>query len=176
MTVVIWRQIYGMSIYITFVMCILLFFGKLIYDLDYERTTKFYDENNLATARTKHYTLLFNTFVFMHVFNEINCRKIGAKDFNIFSGIFSNWMFLAVIVGICAIQWVFVNILQRLVNCTSLTSQEFAIGIFLGLTTWLAALALKLTPVSWLKKIPVKVDENKAESGDPLMKLYKSQA
>lgn len=111
LTVVIWRQIYGMSLYIIFVMCILIFFGKLIWDIDYDRTTKFYNENEGATNRTKHYTLLFNTFVFMHVFNEINCRRIGAKDFNIFSGIFSNWMFLAVIVAICAIQWVFINIL-----------------------------------------------------------------
>ena len=161
MTAVTWRQIYGMSIYITIAMSILLFFGKLIYDLDYERTTLFYDDDNNATSRTKHYTILFNTFVFMHVFNEFNCRKIGAKSYNIFSGLFSNWMFLAVIIAIVGIQWVFINILGRLVNCTTLTSQEFAVGIFLGLTTWIASFLLKLTPLSWLKKIPIKVDESK---------------
>ena len=111
MTPLIWRQIYGMSLYIVVVMSILLFFGKLIYGLDYERTTLFYDADNNATDRARHYTILFNTFVFLHVFNEFNCRKIGAKKYNIFSGLFSNWMFLAVILAICVIQWVFVNVL-----------------------------------------------------------------
>lgn len=46
----------------------------------------------------------------------------------------------------------------------------------LGATTWIASFLLKLTPIAWLKKIPVRVDENKAETSDPLMKLYKSQA
>lgn len=42
LTGVIWRQIYGMSAYIIIIMTILLLFGKLIWDLDYDRTTKTY--------------------------------------------------------------------------------------------------------------------------------------
>lgn len=98
MTTVMWRSIYGMSAYIIIVMTLLIIFGKLMWDLDYDRSTDFYDEvTHSATPRLKHYTLLFNTFIFLHIFNEINCRKIGTKSFNIFSGIFSNWLFLAVI-------------------------------------------------------------------------------
>ena len=69
MTTVMWRSIYGMSIYITLVMTLLIIFGKLMWDLDYERSTDFYNEDGSASPRLKHYTLLFNTFIFMHVFN-----------------------------------------------------------------------------------------------------------
>ena len=176
MTSVLWRQIYGMSAYIIVVMTILIVFGKLMWGLDYERTTQFYDENNDPTDRTKHYTLLFNTFIFLHIFNEINCRTIGPNAYNIFRKIYTNWLFLAVIAATVAVQWFFVNVLQRLINCTSLTSKEFATCIMIGMTTWVVAFALKLTPNKWLELIPSTVDENMKESGDPLMKIYSSQA
>ena len=50
-----------------------------------------------------HFTLIFHTFVFMQVFNEVNCRKIGAKPVNIFAGFFSNWMFGVVILVVCGL-------------------------------------------------------------------------
>ena len=107
LTGVIWRQIYGMSLYIIGVMTILLFFGKLIWGLDYDRTTPAYiddaEGHSVPSPKTIHFTILFNCFVFMHLFNEINCRKIGAKAYNIFSGLFSNWLFLLVILATFAV-------------------------------------------------------------------------
>lgn len=44
-----------------------------------------------------HYTMIFNTFIFMQVFNEINCRKIGEKEFNVFADIFNNGLFLFIV-------------------------------------------------------------------------------
>ena len=44
------------------------------------------------------------------------------------------------------------------------------------MTTWIVSFVLKLTPVAWLKKIPIKVDENKKEVSDPLMRIFNSQA
>ena len=48
------------------------------------------------------YTIIFNAFIMMQLFNMINARKLGERDFNIFSGFFNNWMFLAVY----ALMWV----------------------------------------------------------------------
>jgi hypothetical protein len=45
---------------------------------------------------TVHYTLIFNTFVFCQLFNELNCRKIEDKEWNIFEGILNNWYFLGI--------------------------------------------------------------------------------
>ena len=36
----------------------------------------------MPTEKTEHYTIMFNTFVFMQVFNEINARKLGKMEFN----------------------------------------------------------------------------------------------
>lgn len=48
--------------------------------------------------------------------------------------------------------------------------------MLIGLTTWIIAVILKITPDSWLKKIPIKIDENKEDDSDPLMKAYNSSA
>jgi len=60
-------------------------------------TTGFYDGTTDAYNMTLHYTLLFNTFMYMQFFNEINSRKLDAKDFNIFSHIYNNFYFILIL-------------------------------------------------------------------------------
>lgn len=38
-------------------------------------------------------TILFHSFVFMQVFNEINCRKLKSSELNVFSGFCNNAIF-----------------------------------------------------------------------------------
>ena len=45
------------------------------------------------TQKTIHYTMIFNAFVFCQVFNEINSRKLGEYEFNVFAGFFNNFLF-----------------------------------------------------------------------------------
>lgn len=103
-----------MSAWIIIVMTFLTVLGEVIWGLDYERKSKLF-VNGQPTDKAKHFTYLFNTFVFMHIFNEINCRKVGAKSFNIFSGITNNWLFLAVISFTVAVQFLFVTYIPRVV-------------------------------------------------------------
>jgi hypothetical protein len=42
------------------------------------------------------YTIIFNAFIMMQLFNMINARKLGEREFNIFRGFFNNWLFIAV--------------------------------------------------------------------------------
>ena len=44
----------------------------------------------------KMFTFVFNIFVMMQLGNEINCRKIGARDFNVFM-IHDNLYFILVV-------------------------------------------------------------------------------
>ena len=53
--------------------------------------------------------MIFNAFVFLQVFNEINARKLGEKEFNIFEGFFNNMLFLYIVVGTIAIQYFMVE-------------------------------------------------------------------
>lgn len=48
------------------------------------------------TAKLIHLTILFQAFVFMQVFNQINARKLADGEFNVFSGFFNNIYFIGV--------------------------------------------------------------------------------
>lgn len=53
----------------------ILFAGKEIWGFEYKNNVKLYEDGE-PNDKATHYTILFNTFVMMQVFNEINCRKI----------------------------------------------------------------------------------------------------
>lgn len=55
-------------------------------------------EEGAPTQKLVHYTMVFQTFVFMQLFNQINARKIEDGEFNIFSGITRNAQFMGVVV------------------------------------------------------------------------------
>lgn len=89
----------------------MLFAGKQIFGIEYDENTPFYYEINnvnVPSPKTKHFTLIFNTFVFMQVFNEINSRKLGAFEYNVFSGFFNNALFISVILITIVVQYVLV--------------------------------------------------------------------
>ena len=46
--------------------------------------------------------MVFNTFVIMNLFNQLNSRKIGWNDVNIFDNFFNNFTFFIVLGGECA--------------------------------------------------------------------------
>jgi Ca2+ transporting ATPase len=58
-----------------------------------------------TTNDSIHYTIIFNSFVWMQLFNEINCRNLNG-EFNVFKGVFKNPLF-------CGI-WLSTSILQVL--------------------------------------------------------------
>jgi len=87
----------------------LLVFGKDFFNLPYEVDTPFYyqddsKELSIATNKTIIYTMVFQSFVFMCVFNEINSRKLGTWEFNVFAGIFGNYVFLFIIILTLVVQ------------------------------------------------------------------------
>jgi len=49
------------------------------------------------TEKVKHYTFVFNIFVFLQIFNIINSRKIEG-ELNVFSDFFNNCLFVFVLI------------------------------------------------------------------------------
>lgn len=62
------------------------------------------------TEKIKHFTFVFQTFVFMQVFNQINARKLREDELNVFSGIFKNMLFVGVTLLTFIIQMLMVEI------------------------------------------------------------------
>lgn len=107
MTTSMLKQIYGLTIYIFVVSTILYFFVDNMWGLEYNNTDLLYDVNG-PTNKAVVYTMIFNTFVWMHIFNEFNCRKVGANQYNVFNGLITNWVFLIVMAVIIGLQFFFV--------------------------------------------------------------------
>lgn len=106
----VWRQILGVSIWNILVMLGLMLFGGLVTGLEYDVTvpTELTDETNplapQAQAKRKHFTYIFNVFIFLQIFNYINCRKVGRRDLNVFEEFGHNPYFLIVFFGTFAAQ------------------------------------------------------------------------
>jgi len=64
--------------------------------------------NNPGKAR--HYAFLFNTYVMLQIFNEINARKLLVNEINPFAGFFNNKFFLLILVISIVVQIVLVEI------------------------------------------------------------------
>lgn len=108
MNAVMYRNIFGQAIYQIAVLLTLLFAGQSIFDLEYDESLSgFYYTNSSGEIELDRpienkitlYTIIFHSFVFMQIFNEINSRKLGDRDFNVFKGFFNNGLFLFIIVS-----------------------------------------------------------------------------
>lgn len=71
--------------------------GEKLFDIDSGRDAP------LHAPPSEHYTIVFNTFVLMQLFNEINARKIHGER-NVFEGIFNNPIFCSIVFGTFVIQ------------------------------------------------------------------------
>lgn len=171
------KQIYGMTLYIFMVSTILYFFLDDMWDLDYAQSGNLYDEDTgLATNKGIVYTMIFNSFVWMHIFNEFNCRKVGATQWNVFNGLITNWVFLVVVGAIIAIQFCLVQYCGKFVNTAPLTGQQHAYCILIGSTVLIISAVLKALPPQLTNKLPNFVNENQGASDDKLMSAFNTQA
>lgn len=66
-------NMFGQASYQIIVIMVLLFAGPIL--LDIEPGHEVEDQGEMSV----HYTLIFNTFVWMQLFNEINCRKLKGE-------------------------------------------------------------------------------------------------
>lgn len=86
----------------------------------------------------RHFTFFFNVFVFMQVFNEINCRKLKPSELNVFKGFFNNFLFLFIIVVTLVVQVLIVHFGGAIMNTSQLTLHEhlYCLAIGVGSLVW----------------------------------------
>ena len=68
----------------------------------------------------------------MQVFNEINARKLGDREFNVFAGFFNNWIFLFIILITIATQIAMVQYGGAALRTVPLTAEEHGMCIGIG--------------------------------------------
>nr|POE71717.1 putative calcium-transporting atpase 11, plasma membrane-type [Quercus suber] len=128
-----WKNIIGHSIYQLAVLAVLYFDGKRLLNLSGSDAT---DVLN---------TLIFNSFVFCQVFNEINSRDI--EKINVFRGMLNSRIFLGVMVGTVVFQVIIVEFLGDFASTVPLSWQLWLLSVLLGSVSLLVAVILKCIPV-----------------------------
>lgn len=184
-----WRQIYGVAVWMVLSMVITIYFGRLIFDLDYVKSTATTDKcsadelaatepclkDAYAADKKTHFTVIFTTFVFLQFFNLFNCRVIGADEYNIFKKPFNSWVFLLVLAVIFFVQWSACEWFTIIFETQTLTGEQFGRCVLGAVPVLIAAFALKLTPAHWVELMPVSIDEEEVMGRDSiLMSTYEN--
>ncbi|NXB81789.1 AT2B4 ATPase, partial [Donacobius atricapilla] len=118
--------------------------GEKFFDIDSGRNAP------LHSPPTEHYTIVFNTFVMMQLFNEINARKIHGER-NVFEAIYRNPIFCTVVLGTFAAQIIIVEFGGKPFSCSGLTLSQWFWCIFIGVGELLWGQLICTVPTSHLK-------------------------
>ncbi|XP_066360322.1 probable calcium-transporting ATPase 9, plasma membrane-type [Miscanthus floridulus] len=132
-TKVMWRNIIGQSLYQLVVLGVLMFGGERILNL------------KGADSKSVINTLIFNSFVFCQVFNEINSREM--QKINVFRGMFSNWIFIGIVAVTAAFQVVIIEFLGTFASTVPLSWQLWLVSVSLGSISLIVGVILKCIPV-----------------------------
>jgi Ca2+ transporting ATPase len=100
------------------------------------RAADFCSRTHTHGAPTRHYTIVFNVFVLLQLFNEVNARKIHG-ELNVLRGVARHGLFLAVVAGTLLVQVALVEVrgLNAAFGCTRLTAEEWLACVLLGSTS-----------------------------------------
>lgn len=157
-----WRSILGQTVYQMVMMTMFLYLGPIMFDIEYDLiNTEYYltsnddDLNGLTTSRTVHYTFLFQTFMFMNLFNQFNCRKLGLKEYNICAGIHRNLTFIIVVFLEFVATLAIVNLGGYVFRTTPIPFAMFLTSWIVGLGSLIIGLILKATPEKWVERLKI---------------------
>ena len=173
-----YRQIFGVAIYMIAIMMIIMYAGQSIFDLAYSADTPTIEDSIEGEHKREHFTLIWNTFIFLQVFNMINCRDVSAHKMHGFSGLLRNWTTIFVLLIIIGIQFAscFTFIGRPVFEATKQTGREFMITCVSAASLLVINCMLKFIPDRWVAKMPALDESKSVGSNNALMNAYNKQA
>eukprot|EP00026_Physarum_polycephalum_P012388 Phypoly_transcript_12688.p1 GENE.Phypoly_transcript_12688~~Phypoly_transcript_12688.p1 ORF type:complete len:367 (+),score=69.68 Phypoly_transcript_12688:1-1101(+) len=151
------RNIAVQAVFQLFVLLGLLYAGPDLLGLPYVD-----DPSTINTPTNKLVldTIIFNTFVFLQVFNEFNARSVN-HGLNAFSGVFTNYIFVGIVLATAVLQFFIVEFGGSFIETHSLTLSQWILCILIG--------ALSI-PIGFLQRmIPVEGFLRRGEEYKPLL-------
>merc|ERR1719150_1188820 len=122
------KNILGQALYQLTVVFGILFYGEKLFDIDSGRGAELRDPPSV------HFTMVFNTFVMMTLFNEINARKIHGQR-NVFIGLFTNPIYYTIWIATFIGQIVIIQFGGIAFSTRPLNLEQWIWCIFFGLGT-----------------------------------------
>ncbi|XP_026317049.1 plasma membrane calcium-transporting ATPase 2 isoform X6 [Hyposmocoma kahamanoa] len=138
------KNILGQAIYQLFIIFSLLFVGDRILNIPSGRGAA------IGSEPTQHFTIIFNTFVMMTLFNEINARKIHGQR-NVFNGLFTNPIFYSIWIGTALSQVVIIQFGGMAFSTVGLSIDQWLWCLFFGAGTLVWGQLVTTVPT---RKIP----------------------
>jgi len=156
-TTTMWKQIVGQNIYKLTAIFVLYFAGGNILGYDLSDPHK----------KVELDTVIFNSFVWMQIFNIFNNRRLDNK-LNVFEGIFRNFFFIGIVVLIVALQTMIIFVGGRAFQIApgGIDGTQWAISILIGFACIPWAVLIKYFPDEWFAVIA-------ALLGKPVVFVYR---
>ena len=112
-----------------------------------------YYDTDAPTQKLLHFTIVFQVFVFMQFFNQINARKIELGELNVFAGFFNNFLFIFVILLTVVIQMAMVEVSGKTAKCYPLNSTQNMVCFWFAIGELIFGLILKFIPLKFFQCI-----------------------
>ena len=137
-------NIISQSIFQITTLTVIIFYGDYIFGVPSDRNLEHFMWNNVNGY---HFTIFFNIFVFMQVFNSINARKLQKDELNVFTGIMGNWLYILIQSIIIVGQIILVTFGGRAVRTHPLSLQQHGYCLFISSITLVWGFFVKLLPI-----------------------------
>lgn len=150
-----WRNILSQALFQIVILSFVLFLGPEIFNLEYSSI----DMGIWDEKKGVHYTIFFQIFVFLQVFNEINCRKLKKTEYNVFEGFFNNWLFIIIELGTIIVQIFLVEFGGGFIKVSPLSWSQHLICLAVGSFSIVTGVLIKLLPDALFNKIKLLKEE-----------------
>ncbi|KAJ3214537.1 hypothetical protein HDU67_001507 [Dinochytrium kinnereticum] len=145
-----WKMIIGQAFLQVSVNLALLFAGPSLFRFDELQAAGGIlqardDKGIIASQKAKLRTIVFNSFVMMQMFNQINCRRID-NNINVFSGIFRNPFLYCIFIGVVFVQVILVEFAGVAFATTPINGVQWAVCILVGFLSIPWGVIVRLIP------------------------------
>ena len=118
----------------------------------------------------RHYAFLFNLYVFLQIFNEINAKKLLPSEVNVLAGLFNNWYFITILLLSFGVQIALVQIsgVAHIMKMKTLTFGQLMLTVAIGASSIVWGFIIRLLPLRWFGNLKIQeepqTDEQESRS------------
>ena len=165
-------NIISQAVFQILVLLFIIFKGDKLFGVNSDRELEHYEWNK---EHGYHFTIFFDIFVFMQVFNSINARKLNQKEINVFDGINNNIYYILVQSFIIFGQIMLVTFGGRAVRTQPLSIlQHIGCGVIASLSLGVGYL-VKLIPFDMSEKIKKSKEEIDIENEEEKIRKIRNE-
>ena len=165
-------NILSQGIFQILILLFIIFKGDKLFGVNSDRELEHYEWNK---EHGYHFTIFFDVFVFLQVFNSINARKLNQKEINIFEGIKDNIYYILVQSFIILGQIIIVTFGGRAVRTQPLSIlQHFFCALIASLSLGVGY-CVKLIPFDMTEKIAKTKEEIDLENEEEKIRKIRNE-